>query len=167
MKRILFVCTSNTCRSFLAEYLFRDLLEKADEEGKLNRKDYKVSSAGLFAVDDDEPGAPAVKVLEKVYEVEDSDRHRARHVDEDLIQESDLIIAMADTHQQALEEAYPDAEQKTFTLNELAYGDDGLDGSLDIEDPYRGDDEDYEACAADIQKALRLAFDKIIANGED
>lgn len=53
------------------------MLEKADEEGKLNRKDYKVSSAGLFALDEDEPGALAVKVLEKVYGIEDSDKHRA------------------------------------------------------------------------------------------
>ncbi|MBS5842203.1 MAG: low molecular weight protein arginine phosphatase [Clostridiales bacterium] len=161
MKRILFVCTSNTCRSFLAEYIFRDMLEKADEEGKLNKKDYKVSSAGLFALDDDEPGASAVKVLEKVYGIEDSDKHQAHHVDDDMVAESDMIIAMTDAHQQALEAAYPDAENKTFTLNELAYGDDGLDGSLDIEDPYRGDDEDYEECACEIQKALALAFDKI------
>lgn len=153
MKRILFVCTSNTCRSFLAEYIFRDMLEKADEEGKLNKKDYKVSSAGLFALDDDEPGASAVKVLEKVYGIEDSDKHQAHHVDDDMVAESDMIIAMTDAHQQALEAAYPDAENKTFTLNELAYGDDGLDGSLDIEDPYRGDDEDYEECACEIQKA--------------
>ena len=137
------------------------MLEKADEEGKLNRKDYKVSSAGLFALDD-EPGASAVKVLEKVYGIEDSDKHRAHHLDDDMVAESDLIIAMTDAHQQALETAYPDAEHKTFTLNELAYGDAGLDGSLDIEDPYRGDEDDYEECACEISKALELAFDKII-----
>lgn len=142
------------------------MLEKADEEGKLNRKDFKVSSAGLFALDDDEAGAAAVKVLEKVYGIEDSDKHRARHLDDDMIEESDMVIAMTDAHQQALETAYPDAENKTFTLNELAYGDDGLDGSLDIEDPYRGDDEDYEECACEIRKALELAFDKITSDEE-
>ena len=139
------------------------MLEKADEEGKLNRKDYKVSSAGLFALDEDEPGALAVKVLEKVYGIEDSDKHRARLVDDDLVADSDLIITMTDAHQQALEEAYPEAADKTFPLKELAYGEDGLDGSLDIEDPYRGDDEDYERCAAEIEKALKLAADRIIS----
>ena len=167
MKRILFVCTSNTCRSFLAEYIFKDLLERADEEGKLNKKDYKVSSAGLFALDDDEAGAPAIKVLDKIYGIEDSDKHRARHVCEEMIEDSDMIIAMTDTHKQALDEAFPNAEGKIFTLTELAYGDDGLDGSLDIEDPYRGDDEDYEECAADITKSLQLAFDKISLDQED
>ncbi len=138
------------------------MLEKADEEEKLNKKDYRISSAGLFAVDDDEASASSVKVLEKVFGIEDSDKHRARHVDEDMMENSDMILALTDEHRQALIAAYPDAEEKTFTLNELAYGDDGLDGSLDIEDPYRGDDGDYEECAREIEKALRLAYHKII-----
>ena len=72
MKRILFVCTSNICRSFLAEYIFKDMLEKADEEGKLNKKDFRISSAGLFAIEDDEAGSPAVKVLEDILYVDNA-----------------------------------------------------------------------------------------------
>ena len=161
MKRILFVCTSNICRSFLAEYIFKDMLEKADEEGKLNKKDFRISSAGLFAIEDDEAGSPAVKVLEEIYDIEGSERHRAQLLDAELLEDNDLIIAMSDDHQQAIEAAFPEAVSKTHTLNELAYGDRGLDGNLDIEDPYRGDEDDYEECAADIKKALDRAFDKI------
>lgn len=162
MKRILFVCTSNICRSFLAEYIFKDMLEKADEEGKLSKKDYKVSSAGLFALEGDEAVMSAVKTIENLYGIEDADRHRAKLLDSDMVEDSDLIIAMDDTHQQAIEEAFYEAEDKTYTLNELAYGDAGLDGNLDIDDPYRGDEEDYETCACEIKKALEMAFDKII-----
>ncbi len=162
MKHILFVCTSNICRSFLAEYILKDMLEKADEEGKLNKRDYKISSAGLFAIEDDEAGSPAVKVLEENYGIEDSDKHRAKQLDRELLEESDLVIAMSDSHQQAIEDAFSDTVSKTYTLNELAYGDKGLDGNLDIDDPYRGDEDDYEECASDIKKALELAFDKII-----
>lgn len=73
-------------------------------------------------------------------------------VDDDLVAESDLIITMTDAHQQALEEAYPEAADKTFPLKALAYGEDGLDGSLDIEDPYRGD--------AEVMKDARLKSKK-------
>lgn len=139
------------------------MLERADEEGKLNKKDYKVASAGLFALEGDDAGAPAARVLEKLYNIEDADKHSARQIDDEMVEESDMIITMTTDHQQTIEAAYPDAESKTYTLNELAYGTDGLDGKLDIEDPYRGDDEDYEACASEIKNALEAAFDDITA----
>ena len=94
--------------------------------------------------------------------MEGSDKRRSKQLDRDLLEESDLVIAMSDSHQQAIEDAFSDTVSKTYTLNELAYGAKGLDGNLDIDDPYRGDEDDYEECASDIKKALELAFDKII-----
>ncbi len=138
------------------------MLERADEEGKLNKKDYKVTSAGLFALEGDEAGVSAVRVLEELYGIEDADRHSAKQTDDELIEESDMIITMTTDHQQTIETAYPDAENKTYTLNILAYGEDGLNGKTDIEDPYRGDYEDYEACAKEIKEALDKAFDAIV-----
>ncbi|MEW6192335.1 MAG: low molecular weight protein arginine phosphatase, partial [Bacillota bacterium] len=49
MKRILFVCTGNTCRSSMAEGICSDLLLKQGVEG------VNVSSAGIYAL----PGSPA------------------------------------------------------------------------------------------------------------
>ncbi len=153
MKDILFVCTANTCRSFLAEYLMESLLEDAD-------LDVDVHSAGIFAVEDDEPTEEAVEILEEVYEI-DGSKHRATPMTEELAEECDCILTMDMDLKHTLIEAYPEQEDKIYTLLEYAYGDDGLDGTLDIEDPYRGDDEDYAGCAALIVDALRAMLPKL------
>lgn len=146
----------------------KELIKDAVEQDILEKGDVKVSSAGLFAVEDDEASVYAVEVLEHVYEL-DIDKHRARQLTEEMVEENDLIVTMTDGHKHAIINAYPEAEDKTFTLKELAYGEAGCEDeeSLDIEDPYRGDREDYEACAAEIYEALKKAFDKMTAETEE
>lgn len=156
MKDILFVCTANTCRSFLAEYLMEKFAKEEDV-------DLRVRSAGIFAVEDDEPAKEAVEVLAELYDI-DGSKHRASPMTEELSEESDCILTMDMDLKHTLMEAYPDAEGKIYTLMEYAYGVDGLEGVLDIEDPYRGDEEDYARCASVIVDALR----KILLNlGEE
>lgn len=140
----------------MAEQLTKQLLRETEDDAP----DCKVGSAGLFAVEDDEPSEEAVEVLEKMYGIEPG-RHRARQMTEELASESDCIIAMEEALRQGLIGAYPEAESKTYTLLELAYGEDGMDGVLDIEDPYGGDMEDYRKCAAQIRSALERALPKL------
>ncbi len=132
-------------------------MEKMVEEEDI---DCDVSSAGIFAVEDDEPVQEAVEILEEVYDI-DGERHRAQPMTEELAEEHDCILTMDMDLKHTLIEAYPEAEDKIYTLLEYAYGEDGLDGVLDIEDPYRGDREDYEHCAAFIVQALRALLPKL------
>lgn len=60
MESVLFVCSGNTCRSVMAEALFRRLLRERGQAS--GRPPVLVSSAGLDAVE----GAPATELTRQV-----------------------------------------------------------------------------------------------------
>ena len=122
--------------------------------------DCDVQSAGIFAVEDDEAVEEAVDVLTRLYELE-GEKHKAQPMTEELAEESDCILTMDMDLKHTLIEAYPDAEEKIYTLLEYVYGEEGLSGVVDIEDPYRGDEEDYNRCARLIEEALRTLVAKL------
>lgn len=59
MKKILIVCTGNTCRSPMAEYIARDIASKKD-------LDYEFSSAGIAAQADEVISENALAALEEI-----------------------------------------------------------------------------------------------------
>lgn len=140
---ILFVCSGNTCRSPMAAVL----MDKIAAERNL---DIRIESAGLFAADGDMASDNAIKAMIP-YGI-DLTLHRSKPVTGDLINKSNLILAMTEAHKKVLESV---AGDKVYTLGEYA----GTD--KDIPDPYGGDLEEYAECAAQIHDALEAAAERI------
>ena len=145
---ILFVCTGNTCRSPMAEGLFKKIAEE-NSEFELN-----IYSGGLNASDGLHANENAVTVLLE-YGVDISE-HRSKNVDAGKIAEADVILTMTRAHKDMLLYLFGGAaEEKTYTLLEYI-GENG-----DIEDPFGGDLRIYRICAKRIYNALLKAYEII------
>ena len=106
---VLFVCTANRVRSpFAAAVAGRLVAEHA--------LPVDVSSAGFLG-----PGHPADSDMAHVARKRglDLSDHTSRHVDADLLERSDLIVAMTGEHDVDLVGLSPDATRRILTLREL------------------------------------------------
>jgi len=111
-KKLIFVCSGNTCRSSMAEALFRRLL---DEDTGL-AGEWTVSSAGLTA----SPGAPAAPMAVEAMSERglDLSSHRATLLTADMVEDADLIVTMTNEQKRAILGLDPDAGDRVFTLKE-------------------------------------------------
>lgn len=157
MKTILFVCTGNTCRSSMAEALFKDMLA---ERG---RDDWEVISAGVSAFEGNSAHENAILALDEEG-IETIKEHQAQRLNQDLIQQADLILTMTCRHKQLIFDQYPEAEAKTFTLKEYALFDQQNQASrerLDISDPFGQALKEYRNCANEIKESLKQLLKKL------
>jgi len=149
VRRILLVCTGNTCRSPMAEALLRHKLANRglDEVASL--------SAGTGAWE----GAPASAgaYLVSLEHGLDLSSHRARLLTREMVSDADLVLTMARHHLARVEEL--GAAGKAYLLGEFA----GRErDSAELRDPFGGELEGYR----ETFEALDTMLEAVVARLE-
>ncbi len=150
---LLFVCTGNTCRSPIAEFLTKT---KTAALGL----DWEIHSAGLFAIPGYRMSSGSQRALlrRKI----EADGHESTPLTESLVRQADYIFTMTEAQRQGLVSKFQFSADKVFTIG--AFAEDGIEGAHDVVDPFGSSDESYESCAAMLEKHIDSLIAKLMNN---
>lgn len=139
---ILIVCTGNTCRSPMAEYLLRELLDK---QGAADR--FIIQSAGLACIPGDSISENALVVLQE--RGINAAGHRAQPLTVEAVKAADHLYVMTDSHRNMIVSAVPAAAEKISVLG--------------VSDPYGMPLAAYRDCAEQIVSYFTAALPQLLS----
>jgi len=145
-KRILFVCTGNSCRSPMAEFLMRKYLKQV--RPYFNDR-YEIISRGIAAFPGTGATAPVINILKKEESL-DASRFFAQRLDKRAILSSDLIFTMEENQSKHILRYEPKAEGKVFNLKKFL----PPEFAQDIPDPIGRGMKAYEQAYSLIKEAV-------------
>jgi len=145
-KRLLFVCTGNTCRSPMAQLLLEKYLAK---ERSYFKDRYEIISRGISAFEGSTATSEVINILNEKESLPATD-FRARRLNHQAILSADLIFVMEDAQSNFILKAEPKAEGKVFNLKKFL----PVDKEDDIPDPIGKDFAVYEGVYSLIKEAV-------------
>jgi protein-tyrosine phosphatase len=142
---VLFVCTGNTCRSPMAESLFRDMVAKqlGCRPDEIESQGVVVASAGIAAWAGGRASGNAVEAMEE--RGIDLTSHASQPLSDDLVRQADLIWTMTNSHRAAITSQFPEAAPRVSVLSP---------DRRDVLDPIGGPLPVYRECARQIHDHL-------------
>lgn len=135
VKRILFVCTGNTCRSVMAEHIARRRFQ--------NRIEVRSAGTNPGSIAD---ASNAIYTLQQVGI--DASSHEPRDVREMALADFDLVVAMDKHVGRELKQLFPDLVDARLVMWRIG-------------DPYGDNLEEYDRCAKMIYRELKKLFSRV------
>ena len=138
VKKVLVVCTGNSCRSPMAAGWLNH---------KLAGKGWTAESAGVAAWNGAPASPEAVAVMRELGI--DISAHRSRALSEELVAGVDLILAMTEEHRREIVRRFPGAAGKVHLLNSF-----GPSPAQDVADPVGLPEDVYRRTRDELIRAL-------------
>ena len=142
-KKILFVCTGNTCRSPMAELILRSLIKKR------KIKWWDVGSCGINAEVGGKIAQNSKLALSEIGI--SSDKFAPKQLNQKLIENSVLVITMTSSQKQIIEGC-----GNVVCMKDIC--------GYDVPDPYGGDLNTYKLTRNAIYNACEIIINNFISN---
>lgn len=152
MKRILFVCLGNICRSQMAEAIFRNMVSESGRDA-----DFFIDSAGTSSCNQ---GLSAdYRAAAELARHGLSTQHKARQVEAEDFYNFDYILAMDRDNYETLMWMSGDSEDEKKKI--MMFRDFDPNGSGSVPDPYYGGREGFEKVFKMCERTCRSLLDKL------
>lgn len=143
MRKMIFICTGNTCRSPMAEGFIKNY----------NIDNWEFLSRGISAVEGEPPSERAAKAMKELGV--NIDNHVAKSLGMDEYEDDTIILTMTKIHKEYLRHLNPELMDKVLTIKEY------VDDIGDINDPFGGTLNTYSETAKELKSIIEKIVEKI------